>query len=181
MEYVDELNGLSMQKSGQGWKTQLKEINNLMLRCVIRALAFLTIKKHAMKSFLAGSLILLMLSPFVGKSILGQVETPPSCVITYPHNNAYYQEGTDLLIRVYATGIGGTGMNRSVEKVEFFVDGNKVHETSTHSFDTYSFLWEDLEAGTYRITARATNDQSVAFTSAGVFVTVGAEAVVKRG
>lgn len=134
-----------------------------------------------MKSFLAGSLILLMLSPFVGKSILGQVETPPSCVITYPHNNAYHQEGTDLLIRVYATGIGGTGVDRNVEKVEFFVDGNKVHETSTHSSNTYSFLWEALEAGIYRITARATNDQSVVFTSAGVFVTVGADAVVKRG
>ena len=134
-----------------------------------------------MKSFLAGSLILLMLSPFVGKSIQGQVVTPPSCVITSPHNNAYYQVGTDLLIRVYSTGVGGTEAERSIEKVEFFVDGNKVHETSTHSSGTYSFLWEALEAGTYRITARATNDQSLAFTSAGVLLTVGADAVVKRG
>ncbi|GAO28841.1 hypothetical protein JCM15548_1976 [Geofilum rubicundum JCM 15548] len=63
----------------------------------------------------------------------------------------------------------------------FYVDGNIVHETSTHSFGTYSFLWENLEAGSYRITARAINDQSVDFVSAGVLVTVGTDAVVKRG
>ncbi|WP_157482394.1 hypothetical protein [Geofilum rubicundum] len=44
-------------------------------------------------------LVLLVLSPMVGNRIQAQSETPPSCVITYPHTNAYYQAGTDLLIR----------------------------------------------------------------------------------
>jgi GH35 family endo-1,4-beta-xylanase len=134
-----------------------------------------------MKLFYYSSLIFMMLSLFGEKDIQAQVLTPPSCVITYPHNNAYYQEGSNLLIRVYSTGMGGTGTNSPIDKVEFFVDDIKVHETSAHSFGTYTFLWEDLEAGTYRITASATNEQSVDFTSAGVFVTVGANPVVKRG
>jgi GH35 family endo-1,4-beta-xylanase len=111
----------------------------------------------------------------------GQQTTPPSCVITYPHSNAYYQEGSDLMIHVYSTGTGGSDVNRGITKVEFFVDEVLVGETSEGIANTYSFVWESVDAGTHRITARATNDQEVSFTSAGVLVTVGSEAVVSRG
>ncbi len=104
--------------------------------------------------------------------------TPPSCVITYPHTNAYYQQGSDIVIRVYSAGTGGSDTERNISKVEYFIDGVSAGETSEGSANTYSFVWENVEAGTYRITAMATNDQGVSFTSAGVLVTVGSEAVV---
>lgn len=107
--------------------------------------------------------------------------TPPSCVITYPHSNAYYQAGSDMMIRVYSTGAGGSDIARDIIKVEFFVDDQLIHEISDGTDNTYSFLWEDVPEGSYRITARATNDQGVSFTSAGVLGTVGKEAVTARG
>ena len=107
--------------------------------------------------------------------------TIPSCVITYPHNNAYYQEGTDMVIRVYSTGFGGSNNPVEIVKVEFFADSLKIHETSEHDLHTFSFLWKDLQAGTYRITATATDDLGTAFTSAGVIVNVGQDPVVRKG
>ncbi len=133
-----------------------------------------------MKRLFLLSFVLFLLSPFLGNSVNAQIETPPSCVITYPHTNAYYQEGSDMVIRVYSTGLGGTTIS-SIDKVEFFVDDTKIFETSEHDSNTYSFIWENLEAGSYRITARATNDRGVSFTSAGALVTVGSKPVVKRG
>jgi GH35 family endo-1,4-beta-xylanase len=124
---------------------------------------------------------LLMFSIFDVPESYGQVSTPPSCVITYPHSNAYHQAGSDVVVRVYATGTGGSEGFRSITKVEFFVDNQLVYETSEGVSNTYSFVWENVSEGSYRITARATNDQGGSFTSAGVLVAVGANAVVSRG
>jgi GH35 family endo-1,4-beta-xylanase len=120
---------------------------------------------------------------FLGGSFShASASTPPSCVITYPHSNAYYQAGSDMMIRVYSTGKGGSdSVERGISKVEFFVDEVLIGETTEGPANTYSFLWENVEAGTYRITSSATNDQGVSFTSAGVLVTVGTDAMVSRG
>jgi GH35 family endo-1,4-beta-xylanase len=135
-----------------------------------------------MKRFTFSSIIVLFAFWFVNSELVAQGgNTLPSCVITYPHSNAYYQEGTDMLLRVYSTDIGGTFANGSVTKVEFFVDDLMVHETTAHVNNTYSFLWENLVAGNYRITARATDNLGATFTSAGVLVFVGQDPVIRRG
>lgn len=107
--------------------------------------------------------------------------TPPSAVITNPHSNAYYQVGSDVVFRVYSTDKGGTFPDGTITKVEFFVDNVKVHETSSHVHHTYSFKLENLQAGEYRLTARATDNLGAAFTSAGVLLHVGAQPAIRRG
>ena len=102
--------------------------------------------------------------------------TPPSCVITFPHCNAYFMQGTDVTIRVYSTGLGGTSSGGKVTNVEFFKDDVKLGEASTATSNTYSFLWTNVPSGTYRITAKATDDKNMVSTSAGVIITVGSEA-----
>ena len=99
--------------------------------------------------------------------------TPPSCVVTFPHCNAYFKQGTDINIRVYATDLGGTSAGGKVKNVEFFKDDVKLGEASTAASNTYSFLWTNVLSGTYRITAKATDDTNTVFTSAGVIITVG--------
>ncbi|GAL84876.1 endoglucanase-like protein [Sporocytophaga myxococcoides] len=98
---------------------------------------------------------------------------PPSAVITMPFSNAYFKTGTDVEIHVYATDIGKTTNNGTVTKVEFFNGTTKLGETSTHSNNTYRFVWGCVPAGEYRITAKATNNKGVSFTSVGVLITVG--------
>ena len=107
--------------------------------------------------------------------------TPPSCVITFPHCNAYFSQGTDVTIRVYATDLGGTFTSGTVSKVEFFKDDVKLGETSTATSNTYSFLWTNVPSGTYRITAKATASNNAVFTSAGVIISIGSDAVTSAG
>ena len=131
-------------------------------------------KNYFYKSILAiGGLFLSLL-------LSGQ-NTPPSCVITAPHSNAYFMEGTDITILVYASDLGGSQSGGSIAKLEFFVDSTLLGESSTGSDFTYSYVWEAVPAGTYRITARATDDDAVAFTSAGVLITVGSSEVESLG
>ena len=107
--------------------------------------------------------------------------TFPSCVITAPHCNAYFKQGTDVTIRVYATDIGGTGPGGTIRKVEFFKDGSKLGEVFSAASNTYLFVWTNVPSGTYRITAKATDNNNMDFTSSGVIIFVGANAVVSAG
>jgi GH35 family endo-1,4-beta-xylanase len=105
----------------------------------------------------------------------------PSCVITAPHCNAYFKEGTDITIRIYATDFGGTYTGGEVQKVELFNGYIKLGETSAVISNTYSFLWKQVPAGTYTIKAKATDNENAVSASAGVIITVGANDVVPVG
>ncbi len=107
--------------------------------------------------------------------------TPPSCVITTPHCNAYFEQGTDIRIRVYSTDLGGSQTGGSVTKVEFFSDNTKLGETSEATSNTYSIVWENVPSGTYRLTAKATDNSDSTFTSAGVIISVGTTPVKSSG
>ncbi|RNI22697.1 endo-1,4-beta-xylanase [Rufibacter latericius] len=130
------------------------------------------------KSLLSTLFLVFLLSTL---SVQGQNNTPPSCVITAPHNNAYFQEGKAMTIRVYASDLGGTFTNGTVSKVEFFNGTTKLGEASAAVNNTYSFVWAPLTTGTYTITAKATDNQNTVSTSAGVMVTVGTDPAQNRG
>lgn len=123
----------------------------------------------------------LLLITLISTLILNGQNTPASCVITMPHTNAYYKQGTDVAIRVYATDLGGTQTGGSVVKVEFFYDDIKLGETSISESNTYSFLWTEVPAGNYRITAKATDNSDTISISAGVLITVGTAEVKPTG
>ncbi|MCK9561371.1 MAG: endo-1,4-beta-xylanase [Bacteroidales bacterium] len=114
--------------------------------------------------------------------------TPPSCVLTQPHVNAYFQQGSSVTIRAYSTDVGGTYADGTVTKVEFYyapenqpTNTTKLGEKTTHSSNTFMYVWENVAAGSYRITAKATDNSGATFTSAGVLITVGAQAAPSRG
>ena len=79
-----------------------------------------------MKQIVRKSLIALVVILFELNS--NAQNTPPSCVITFPHCNAYFMHGTDVTIRVYASDLGGTSTGGTVSKVEFFKDDVKLGE-----------------------------------------------------
>lgn len=105
----------------------------------------------------------------------------PSCVITTPFCNACFKENTDVIIRVYASDLGGTINGGNVTKVEFFRDEIKLGESETASENTYSFVWTDVPVGAYRITAKSTDNENAVSTSAGVIITVGTSDVKAVG
>lgn len=114
--------------------------------------------------------------------------TLPSSVITQPHVNAYFQQNTNITIRVYSTDIGGSYTNGTVSKVELYYaptatpqNTTKLTTLTTHTQNTYTYVWENVPAGSYRITAKATDNLGATFTSAGVTITVGTAAVQTKG
>lgn len=106
---------------------------------------------------------------------------PPSCVVITPFSNAYFKQGSDVMIQVYATDFGKSANNGTVASVEFYHDGQLLAKTKKQSDNKYSYTWKRVPAGTYIITAKANNNNGVSFTSVGVIVNVGVAEVVAKG
>lgn len=140
----------------------------------------LYLKKSPQRSRKLHNVVFLLLLIFASSNLFSQTY-PPSCVVTAPHSNAYFQAESDVVIRVYSTDIGKTQNNGTVDLVECFVNDEKIGETTVHNNNTYEFTWRCTQTGEYRITARATNNRGVSFTSAGQFVTVGTQSVTEMG
>ncbi|UOQ51838.1 glycosyl hydrolase family 18 protein [Hymenobacter cellulosivorans] len=90
--------------------------------------------------------------------------TPPTVSLTGPANNATFAAPAAITLTANAADANGT-----VSKVEFFQGTSKLGEDLTAP---YSFSWTGVAAGTYSITARATDNAGAATTSAAVSVTV---------
>jgi hypothetical protein len=88
----------------------------------------------------------------------------PTVSLTAPVNNASVVVNTSVNITATAADADGT-----VAKVEFFVNGSKIGEDTSAP---YSFSWTPTAAGSYSLTARATDNANVGTPSATVNVTV---------
>jgi len=89
----------------------------------------------------------------------------PTVSITSPANNATFTAGATVSITATAADADG-----SVTKVEFY-NGSTLLGTSTASPYTYS--WASVAAGTYSLTAKATDNSGAVTTSSTVTITVG--------
>jgi hypothetical protein len=94
----------------------------------------------------------------------GTVNTPPTVSITAPANNASFAAPANITINATAADPGG-----SVTSVAFY-NGSTLLGTDTSS--PYSFAWNNVPAGTYALTARATDNGGLTTTSSTVNVTV---------
>ncbi|UII31405.1 Ig-like domain-containing protein [Fulvivirga ulvae] len=87
----------------------------------------------------------------------------PSVSITSPANGSTYTAGDIVSISASASDTDGT-----VSKVEFFRNGTKIGEDTS---SPYQVNWTSL-AGNYSLTAKATDNDGGAATSAAVSITV---------
>ncbi|HVI43727.1 MAG TPA: glycosyl hydrolase family 8 [Chitinophaga sp.] len=96
----------------------------------------------------------------------GPVNNPPAVNITSPANNAVFSSPANVSINATATDSDG-----SISKVEFFNGSTKLGEALT---SPYTFSWNNVAAGAYTLTAKATDNGNAATTSAQVKITVSA-------
>jgi hypothetical protein len=94
----------------------------------------------------------------------GVSNVAPSCSITAPANNASYAPPATINITANASDSDGT-----ISKVDFY-SGATLLGTDTSS--PYSFSWTNVPAGTYNLTAVATDNGGLTATSGLVTVTV---------
>jgi hypothetical protein len=92
--------------------------------------------------------------------------TPPTVSITAPANGATYTAPASVTINATAADPGG-----SVSKVDFY-QGATLLGTDTTS--PYSYSWTNVAAGSYSLTAKATDNGGAVTTSAAIGITVNA-------
>ncbi len=99
----------------------------------------------------------------------------PSVAITSPANNSIFQTPISITLNASASDSDGV-----ITLVEFFASGTKLGEDGT---TPYSFTWNNVPAGSYVLTARATDSSGLLSTSAPITINVNfaGTALVARG
>ncbi len=92
------------------------------------------------------------------------VDAPPTVSLYNPTNNAVYIAPATVYLNAFAADTDGT-----VTKVEFYYGTNLI---GTDFIDGYDFAWTNVLAGSYSLTARATDNGGVISTSSVVNITV---------
>ena len=89
----------------------------------------------------------------------------PTIALTSPPNGARYVPGSDITLTATASDADG-----SVAKVDFYREGTTLLGSDTTN--PYSVLWNNVPAGTYSFTAKATDNKGASTTSTSVAVIV---------
>ena len=89
---------------------------------------------------------------------------PPAVSITSPPDNATFSAPASVSILAEASDADG-----SVTRVEFFQGSTKLGEDTT---SPYSFAWNNVPAGTYSLTAKATDSSGATTLSSPVSIAV---------
>ncbi|HEY7474899.1 MAG TPA: S8 family serine peptidase [Vicinamibacterales bacterium] len=89
----------------------------------------------------------------------------PNVTITSPANNATFTAPATVTINVNATDDG------TIANVEFFANGAPIGSDAS---SPYSFIWTNVPAGSFALTARATDTLGLSTTSAPVQISVAA-------
>ncbi len=87
---------------------------------------------------------------------------PPSVSITAPTNNAVFTAPANITITANASDTDGT-----ITQVEFYRDTTLIGSDNT---SPYSVAWNSVAAGSYSLTARATDNRGVITTSNAITV-----------
>lgn len=98
---------------------------------------------------------------------------PPTVSVTSPANNATFTAPASITINAAASDADG-----NVSKVEFFNGTTKLGEDTS---SPYSYAWTGVAAGTYSITAKATDNANLTATSSVISVTVNNNALPSVG
>jgi hypothetical protein len=102
--------------------------------------------------------------PSAARMVIVQGNSQPTVTLTQPSNGATFPAPATVNLAATASDADGT-----VTKVEFFNATTKLGEDTTAP---YSFAWSGVAAGTYSLTARATDDLGGVTTSASSRITV---------
>jgi phosphatidylserine/phosphatidylglycerophosphate/cardiolipin synthase-like enzyme/regulation of enolase protein 1 (concanavalin A-like superfamily) len=103
-------------------------------------------------------------SAAVSVTVTAPTNNPPAVSITSPANNATFTAPATVTITANASDSDGT-----IAKVDFYAGTTHL---GTVTSSPYSFTWSSVAAGTYSLTAVATDNGGASTTSSAVSITV---------
>ena len=98
--------------------------------------------------------------------VVTDINTPPKVSLSAPANNAKFALPADIAIKASASDVEDNG---SIAKVEFLANGQVI---ATLTSAPYSFTWSNPPAGSYALTAQATDNLGALTVSAVRTITV---------
>ena len=98
--------------------------------------------------------------------IVSDTNAPPTASLTAPANNATYTAPASITVSANASAVETNG---SITKVEFYANGTLI---GTDTTSPYSIVWDNVPAGSYTLTAKATDNLGAETTSAARTITV---------
>ncbi|QHT70947.1 PKD domain-containing protein [Rhodocytophaga rosea] len=101
---------------------------------------------------------------------VSQDNQAPIVSLTAPANNSTFTAGNNITLTATATDADG-----SVSKVEFYQGTTKIGEDLS---SPYEFTWSNVSAGSYQLTAIATDNLNAVTTSSVITITVSPAAAV---
>jgi alpha-tubulin suppressor-like RCC1 family protein len=104
-------------------------------------------------------------------TVIGNPNVPPTVVFFSPTNNMNFGSVSNIGVYAQVSDVDGI-----VTNLDFFSGTNLLQSFSgslTNNAGIYGFLWTNLPAGAYSITARATDDSGAVATTAPLEFTVG--------
>ena len=105
-------------------------------------------------------------SAAVSITVTAAANQAPSVSLTAPANGSTYTAPATVTVSASASDTDGT-----VAKVDFYAGATLIGSDAT---SPYSISWSNVQAGTYTLTARATDDKGATTTSAGLSITAAA-------
>jgi subtilisin family serine protease len=88
----------------------------------------------------------------------GPVNQPPSATLTAPADNSTYTEPATIALTATASD---PDAGDTIDHVTFYANGNQIGSSSTPVSGTYTFTWMNVTAGSYTLTAVATDNHSL--------------------
>jgi len=98
--------------------------------------------------------------------VVSDTNTPPTVSLTAPAANATYNAPASITVSANASAVETNG---TITKVEFFANGTLI---GTDTTSPYSIAWDNVPAGTYSLTAKATDNLNAETTSTARTITV---------
>lgn len=89
---------------------------------------------------------------------------PPNVALTSPAPDAVFSAPANITLSAAASDTDG-----NVVKVEFYANGGLL---GTDTVAPFSLVWQNVSAGSYTLTAKATDNDGGVKTSAGIPITV---------
>ncbi|QHT67168.1 T9SS type A sorting domain-containing protein [Rhodocytophaga rosea] len=95
---------------------------------------------------------------------VSQGNQAPIVSLTAPANNSTFTAGSNITLTATASDNDG-----SVSKVEFYQGTTKLGEDLT---SPYEYVWTNVSAGSYQLTAKATDNQNISTISSNISIAV---------
>ncbi|RZS75371.1 DUF7594 domain-containing protein [Pseudobacter ginsenosidimutans] len=157
---------IQVSNNGSSWTNVATGLQSSGTSTALETFSFATVQTKYLRILGHGNTVNAWNSYTEVQIVQQQSNLPPTVSITSPVNNASFTAPASVTITANAADSDGT-----VSKVEFFNGATKLGEATAVP---YTYTWNNVAAGNYVLTAKATDNGTASTTSSPINISVAA-------